>query len=92
MTVGLMGVRREAAGSIRSVPATVVPMSPEVRSFLRIHDQMPDSYVDHRTTAGTQVGLVRRIRLDRSNRQGGQPKKPHKIATMDTTIAAPTIA
>ena len=74
------------------MPATVVPMTPEVRSLLRNDDQVADSYADHPTTARTQIGLGRRIRLDWSNGQGGQPKKPHRMATMDTTMAAPTIA
>ncbi len=90
--IDLVSIRREASRLVRPMPATVMPMPPEVRSFLRNDNQVAYSDADHRTAPRTQVGLVRRIRLDRSDGQGGQPKKPHRIATIDTTMAAPTIA
>lgn len=74
------------------MPAPVMPMATEVGRLLGNDDQVANADADRRTAPRTQIGLVRGVRLDRSGCQGGQPKNPHRIATIDTTIAAPTIA
>lgn len=88
----LMSVRREPSRPVCPMPASVMPMTAKIGSLFGNDNQVTDSNANRRATSGTHIGLVRRVRLNGGDRQGGQPKKPHRIAAMDTTIAAPTIA
>lgn len=46
------------------VPATAVPVSPEIGGVLRYDNEMPNADLDHAVTAGAHVPLACLIRLD----------------------------
>lgn len=46
------------------VPATPVPMTPQIRCVLWHDNEMADADLDDTVTPGARVGLARLIRLD----------------------------